>query len=114
MDFQPQVDLLATEESGANLLHKLAESGSYKGWRFLLSCLTPKEREKLLTAENNVNDNCITLACKHQKTLGHVKIIQSILSEKFMELCDFNGGGEGQLTPARPLFALCRMARASG
>ncbi len=87
---------MASEQSkeGYNLCHRLAESGCYKAWNFLLSCLTEKEKGTLLSAEGKNKNNCVIIACKEQTTTGHVKVLKSILSEKYFKHCDINGGGE--------------------
>ncbi len=98
MDFGREVDILSQDKVGCNLLHHLSQSGCYKGWRFILGCLKEEEKGVMLSAQAKNKDTVLIIACKEQTNPGHIKIIKSILSEKYYKHCDINVGGESGRT----------------
>ncbi len=88
---------MATENTGdgCSLGHRIAESGCFRAWNFLLSCLDVLEKPTMLRSRaTNENTNLI-FACFNQTSKGHVKIIQSILSDEYIKYADVNQGGDG-------------------
>ncbi len=98
VDFPREVNLLGIEDSkdGYYLTHRLAESGAYKGWRFLLNILSEKERGALLSKKADNMDTCLIIASHKQTTSGHLNIMKSILSDKYRKYCDINDTGAGK------------------
>ncbi len=85
---------------------KTKESGCYKGWKFLLGCLNPKEQGILLSTTTSTQDTALAIACREQNTTGHVQIIKSILSDKYKKYCDVNASGVGG---RRAIYRACQM-----
>ncbi len=85
---------------------RLAYSGCWKGWRFLLSILTEKQKAVQLSASAKNENTVLTIACHKQTTVGHVKIIKSILSDEYVKYCDVNKPGLGGRSA---LYRCCQM-----
>ncbi len=97
VDFGREIKLTEPEKSGEGyyLSHRLAESGCYKSWRFLLSCVDEKGVGVLLSSAAANDDTCLVIASHKQTTVGHVKILKSIFSDKYRKHCNVNAGGMG-------------------